>query len=85
MTNDHHIHEDCLKLFEKLSEYIDDELAPATYNKIKKHVGECLRCKVCVESLKKSVELCRHLEKEPIPDSLSKKLADLVRQIPVQE
>ena len=85
MMSEYHIHKDCLELFEQLSDYIDNELAPATYNKIKKHVGACLRCKVCVETLKRTVELCNHLTREPVPDSLSKRLEALIQQMPVQE
>ncbi|MFC1856514.1 anti-sigma factor family protein [Thermodesulfobacteriota bacterium] len=82
---ENHIHKDCLELFEKLSDYIDNELAPEAYNRIKKHVGECLRCKICVETLKRTVALCHHLEREPVPDSLSKRLETLIQQMPAQE
>ena len=85
MMSKYHIHKDCLELFEQLSGFIDNELDQATYNKIKKHLGECLRCKVCVETLKRTVELCHHLDREPVPDSLSKKLEALIQQMPGQE
>ena len=85
MMSEYHIHTYCLELFEKLSDYIDNELAPEVYNRIKKHVGECLRCRVCVETLKRTIALCHHLEREPIPESLSKRLEALIQQMPVQE
>jgi anti-sigma factor RsiW len=79
-NKDHdHDHAKCRKLFMKLSEYVDQELDADEYNEIKKHVEECGCCNNCLATLKKTVALCRELENESIPKSLSLKLSEIAK------
>lgn len=73
-------HEDCLALFEKLSEFIDDELDARTCNEIRRHIAACTPCEVCVETLRRTVKLCCGLQNDPIPSELSTRLQSLVDQ-----
>lgn len=52
---------DCTRIFELLSEYLDHELAPATCEQLEKHLHDCPECVEFVESLKRSMDLCRQL------------------------
>ncbi len=72
--NHDHDHAGCLALFERLSEYIDGELDPGLRGEIETHMEACIRCKVCLEMLKRTVLLCNKLEDRPAPESLSRKL-----------
>ena len=81
MTNPHHPHEDCLKLFERLSEYLDRELDDATCQEIEAHLGECPPCKVCMETLKRTVDLCRNLKQQKVPPDFSQRLQELIQQL----
>jgi len=60
---------DCNTIFALLSEYIDAELPPATCEEISRHIAGCAPCVEFVESLKKSIELCREssFEERPAP------------------
>lgn len=51
---------DCSRVFALLSEYLDQELAPATCDELEEHLGGCPECIQFVQSLKRSVQLCRH-------------------------
>jgi len=51
---------DCDRVFALLSEYLDQELAPATCEELEEHLGGCPECIQFVLSLKRSVQLCRH-------------------------
>ncbi len=73
-------HEECLALFEKLSEFIDGELDERTCRRIRQHIADCAPCEVCVETLKRTVGLCRHLESDPVPEELAARLQDLVHR-----
>lgn len=42
-----------------LSEYLDGELPPATCAELDRHIRGCAPCVAFVESLRKSVRLCR--------------------------
>lgn len=50
----------CLHILQRLSAYIDDELASNVCDEIRRHLGACPNCEVFVESLRHTVVLCRH-------------------------
>ena len=70
MTCDSPEHRHCLALFEKLSEYIDQELAPEARRDIETHVAECLACFACLQTLKQTIALCRQAGDQPVPDGV---------------
>ena len=82
MSNDDHDHKHCLEMFEKLSEYIDGELDHATCAQIQKHADDCVSCFACLETLKRTVALCKNAEETPIPQNLSEKLKDIIENMP---
>ncbi|OQY04118.1 MAG: hypothetical protein B6I22_10180 [Desulfobacteraceae bacterium 4572_123] len=79
MTNEQHNHRHCLELFEKLSEYIDDELDEPACKEIEKHIKECILCRECLETLKRSVDICRHTETKSMQASLAKRINMLIK------
>ena len=82
MSKDEHDHKHCLELFEKLSEYLDDELDEVTCKDIENHIKECVPCFVCLQTLKRTVDLCKQAENRPIPEDLSKKLREAIQNMP---
>ena len=77
-TDPHHSHENCLELFERLSEYIDRELDAPTCKDIEAHIKACKPCQVCLGTLKKTVDLCKNLEPRQVPETFSLKLKDTI-------
>jgi anti-sigma factor RsiW len=67
-------HESCLALFERLSEYIDGELDEAASGAIESHFETCLACRVCLQTLQRTVEICRSEKPPKVPPSLSRRL-----------
>ncbi|MCU0559611.1 MAG: zf-HC2 domain-containing protein [Desulfobacterales bacterium] len=74
MACDASSHPHCLELFEKLSEYIDDELAPAERREIEAHVAGCVACLACLQTLRRTVALCRTGADHPVPEEFSRRL-----------
>ena len=68
-------------MFEKLSEYIDNELDAVTCGDIERHVEACVPCKICLETLKRTVKLCKKMDSIPVPDSVSVKLKELIESM----
>lgn len=62
---------DCAPIFAMLSQYLDRELAPETCGDLEHHLRDCPECIQFVDSLKRSVELCRQYgasrPPEPVP------------------
>ena len=74
-----HDHEKCKALFASLSEYIDNELNDEQYNRIKNHLEGCQCCSTCLLTLEKTIGLCKKIGDEPVPQDLSERLRDLLR------
>ncbi len=63
--------DDCKEVFALLSEYLDSELNPESCEEIKKHLAGCPPCIEFLESLKRTVRLCRGCETAEQPPPLS--------------
>ena len=85
MTSEQHSHRHCLELFEKLSEYIDGELDEPTYKEMTAHLKACIFCRVCFETLKRSVDICRQTETKSMPTTLSKRINTLIQDTIAQK
>lgn len=53
---------ECRQVFEKLSEYLDEELPPDLCEQMRGHIDDCPPCVEFVNSLRKTVDLCRQLQ-----------------------
>ena len=66
-----HDPENCKEVFAMLSEYLDLQLPPAACEEIERHLAGCSPCTEFVESLRKTVELCRGYRPAEMPAPLS--------------
>jgi anti-sigma factor RsiW len=80
-NDSHDAHQNCVKLFERLSEYIDRELDAPTCQEIEAHIKACKPCQVCLETLEQTVNLCRNLERHQVPEAFSHQLKDAISQL----
>jgi anti-sigma factor RsiW len=59
---------DCGQIFSMLSEYLDRELPPATCEEFEEHIKDCPECVQFLESLKRSMKICRQFgDSQPLP------------------
>lgn len=56
----------CLKIFRRLSLYLDGELPDNVCEEIRKHLGGCENCEVFLASFKRTVMLCRKYPAKPM-------------------
>ena len=66
-----HNPENCKEVLALLSEYLDLELPPETCQEIEQHLAGCSPCVEFVESLRKTVALCRGYQPTAMPTPLS--------------
>ena len=72
-SQDHrHSKAGCVKILQRLSAYLDDELTTDLCKEVRAHMGVCPKCEVFLDSLRHTIALCRHFEATPL--SPSKKL-----------
>jgi anti-sigma factor RsiW len=67
---------ECGDVFAKLSEYLDGELPEDICAKMRTHIGDCAPCVEFVESLRKSIELCKNGSPVDGPGALSVECRD---------
>jgi len=81
MTDTAHTHKDCLGLFARLSEYLDNELDGPLRRTIEAHLAGCQACRVCLATLERTVALCRASGSHPVPERFSKYLRALINDL----
>lgn len=74
------MNEECLQYFHRISEYIDRELDDAICRKIDAHLKECPECRECLDSLRKTIELCRQASEEAVPEGFRKRLRAVLKE-----
>ena len=67
--------EKCKEVFTLLSEYLNLELPPEVCREIESHLAGCAPCEEFAESLRKTVDICRH----HLPTELPRPLAESAR------
>jgi anti-sigma factor (TIGR02949 family) len=60
----------CREIFERLSEYMDEELPPDLCERIEAHMGDCPPCVAFLESLRRTVRLVESIDAPTLPDEL---------------
>ncbi|MBF0171560.1 MAG: zf-HC2 domain-containing protein [Nitrospinae bacterium] len=60
----------CREIFERLNDYLDQELDPDLCDKIDNHVENCEPCIAFINTLRKTVELFQGYEGEDAPREL---------------
>lgn len=80
MSPHDHSPQACRELFAKLSEYMDRELDTATAEEIRRHLEDCPPCQTCLSTLEQTVKLCGAVSRQPVPESFSRRLMELMGQ-----
>lgn len=57
-----------------MSEYLDNELDLPTCEQIEAHMQQCPPCQACLQTLKRTVDLCRSMKKQAVPQDFSHRL-----------
>lgn len=64
----------CNQFLDELSDYLDDSVEGELRQELERHVAECPNCWVMVDTTKKTLEIYKGLEPEPIPGDLHTRL-----------
>ena len=71
--------EHCKKDYERLSEYLDGELDDDLCREIEEHLRHCPECRKCLDSLGKSIDLCKKTAEEEITPEMKEHLRAALR------
>lgn len=68
-------HESCMHLLSTLGDYVDGELSAELCTELEQHMQGCQRCRVVVDTMKKTIELYHETSEEtPLPDDVRERL-----------
>ena len=70
----------CRDYISDLNTYIDGEIDPELCAEIEKHLGQCQNCRIMVDTMRKTVILCREGKAEPLPSLLEEKLSRMLKE-----
>jgi anti-sigma factor RsiW len=71
---------ECRKHIQDIADYIDGELDAKLCSELEAHLKDCANCRLMVDTLKKTVILCKDGQREELPESIREKLKDAVRK-----
>jgi RNA polymerase sigma-70 factor (ECF subfamily) len=66
----------CGKHLERISQYLDGELGEKECMEVERHLAECPDCAACLDSMRKTIRLCKEMGKEKIPPEAAKRLRE---------
>lgn len=76
--NDHghdHLPEHCHDLLSSLGDYVDGALSPELCLELERHLKTCQRCRVVVDTLRKTIDLYHETtEDTPLPSDVRQRL-----------
>jgi RNA polymerase sigma-70 factor (ECF subfamily) len=70
----------CKKYFRRISEYLDGELDAEICKKIEGHLDRCPECRECLDSLRRTIELCKKAATEEIPADAGQRLRMKIKE-----
>ena len=82
MSTHDHGSGNCREIFERLSEYLDQELDPELCSKIERHLDGCEPCEAFLESLRRTIGHVGRARSEGLPEDLRAQLRRALDALP---
>lgn len=69
----------CDQFLQELSDYLDEEVREDVRRELEKHMAECPNCWVMVDTTKKTLNIYKKLEPDPLPEPLKARLMQAIQ------
>jgi anti-sigma factor RsiW len=63
-----------------LNDYLDESVDPALRAELERHISECPNCWVVCDTTKKTIQVYKGIEAEPLPPQVHAKLMDVLKK-----
>ncbi len=68
-------HASCRQLLSTLGDYVDGTLSAELCSELERHMKDCPRCRIVVNTLKKTIELYQETDEDtPLPEDVRERL-----------
>ena len=64
----------CKEFLQELSDFLDETVDQELRSKLDRHIAECPNCFVILDTTKRTIQVYRGLEPQPIPDEVHGRL-----------
>jgi len=72
----------CLGLIRELEDYLDGALDASVRAELEQHLGKCTKCRVIVDTTRKTIEIFCNSEPAPLPQDVRTRLHEaLVKRL----
>jgi anti-sigma factor (TIGR02949 family) len=68
----------CKDFLRELGEYLDESTDPELRAELDRHINECPNCWVVLDTTKKTINIYKGLEAQPLPERLRARLMEAV-------
>lgn len=69
----------CDQFLQELSDYLDEDVREDVRRELEKHMAECPNCWVMVDTTKKTLNIYKKLEPDPLPEPLKTRLMQAIQ------
>ena len=69
----------CKDFLRELSDFLDASTDPALRAELEKHISECPNCWVICDTTKKTIQVYKGMDPEPLPETVHSKLIQLIQ------
>lgn len=70
----------CKEFVDGISDFIDDDIAPELRERLQKHISECPNCWVVYDTTKKTIQVFKGMEAQPLPEDVRSRLMQAVER-----
>lgn len=70
----------CKDFLNELNEFLDESVDPEIRHKLQAHVNECPNCWVVLDTTKRTIQVYRGQDPQPIPDEIHERLMEAVQR-----
>jgi anti-sigma factor (TIGR02949 family) len=70
----------CKEFVDGISDFIDDDIAPDLRERLQKHISECPNCWVVYDTTKKTIQVFKGMEAQPLPEDVRSRLVQAVEK-----
>lgn len=70
----------CKDFLRELSDYLDANVDPAVRKDLERHISECPNCWVICDTTKKTIQVYKGMDPEPLPEKVHDKLVQILEK-----
>jgi anti-sigma factor (TIGR02949 family) len=70
----------CKQFLDELNEYLDEEVQGNVRHDLEEHLNECPNCWVVCDTTKKTIQIYKGMEPQPVPPEVQSRLVDAVEK-----